>query len=227
MFDEPSLRAALADVGYRRVKRHLYRAEWSTEIEHFIEFHLYGTPKDYLAADFGLRNKEAETFADRSIKAYGGPWTKLIRYDEQTDFCIRFSLGKLAGSWGLRSSLTISSMPGPLLAKKVRDDIEQKLFPLIRDVTSLSRFMSLLATDIEPFAWLYSNAAMRAAMIVSVAQRLGATPDDVRPLFEPHFKGIAYGISDGRNPDPRAYIDNIMRDAASRDAPNSMSASRT
>jgi hypothetical protein len=130
-------------------------------------------------------------------------------------------LGRLAGSWGLRSSLTISAMPGPALARKVRNDIEQKLFPLIRDVTSLDRFLSVLLTDTEPFRWLYSNAAMRAAMIVHLAQRLGVDSREIRASLEPHFKAIAYALLDAPDPNPDSYIESLIQDSASKALPDS------
>src|SRR6266567_8141576 len=111
MFDEALLTNALAEVGYRRLKRHTYRAEWSTEVEHFLYFQLYGTPADLLGADFGVRTKESERFAIRSIQAYGSAAYQLIRHDERSDCTTRFCLGRFA-SWGMRNSLIVSSMSG-------------------------------------------------------------------------------------------------------------------
>src|SRR5258708_18175089 len=109
MFDEASLTQALADVGYRRLKRHTYRAEWSTEVEHFLYFQLYGGA-NFLGADFGIRTKESERFAIRSIQAYGSETYQLIRYNERSDCSMRGPLGD--DSWGMRSSLTVSSLSG-------------------------------------------------------------------------------------------------------------------
>jgi hypothetical protein len=219
MFDEPALASALAEAGYRRVRRHVYRAEWSTEVEHFIYFQLYGTPKDYLGADFGIRNKQAEIFAIRSLQAYGGPLERLLRPDYRNGCFMRFPLSD--ESWGLRSSLTISSMSGPALARKVRDDIVQKLFPVIRDVTTLDRFLSLLLTDAEPVRWPYSNGALRAAIIVHLAQRLGMRPREIHARVQPYFKRIAYMLLDAPNPSPGAFIERLIQDSSSRALPNS------
>ena len=127
MFDEEALLSALAQVGYRRVRRHIYRAEWSTEIEHFIYFQLYGTPKEFLAAEFGLRNKECQSFALRSLQTYGDLVHRLIRHDARTDCFMRFSLGRLAGSWGMPAALTMSAMSGSVLARTIRDDVAKWL----------------------------------------------------------------------------------------------------
>src|SRR5258708_35456664 len=140
MFDEASLTQALAEVGYRRLKRHTYRAEWSTEVEHFLFFQLYGAA-NFLAADFGIRTKESEHFAIRSIQTYGSELDRLPRRDEKGSCVIRGSLGQL-GSWGMCSSLIVSSMSGAAVATKVKHDIKALLFPVIRGITSLDLLLS-------------------------------------------------------------------------------------
>jgi hypothetical protein len=221
MFDEASLTHALADVGYRRLKRHNYRAEWSTEVEHFIYFQLYGTPADFLAADFGIRTKESEHFAIRSIQAYGSATDQLLRPDERSGCYMRFSLGRFA-SWGMRTSLTVSSMSGPALAAKIKHDVEQKLFPVIRGITSLELLLNFWLTDAEPCPWYRCNGAMRAAMIVNVARRVGIAPAEIRKLLEPHLREIGRPhLHDAPDPDPGRYVDKIIRDAYAEALPGS------
>src|ERR1041385_656742 len=152
MYDEASLINALADLGYRRLKRHIYRAEWSTEVEHFLYFRLHGRPADLLMADAGIRTKESESFAIRSIQTYGAQAYQLIRHDERSDCFMRFDLGGFA-SWGMGNSLFVSSMPGRALAAKIKRDVEKTLFPVIRNVTSLDTLLSFLLTDEEPCPW--------------------------------------------------------------------------
>lgn len=220
MLDELSLRAAMADVGYQRLKRYVYRAEWSMpEVEHFVYFQLYGTPREYLAADFGIRNKEAESFAIRSIQAYGGDLYQLLRHDDRSDCFMRFSLGQLA-SWGIRSSLKISAMSGAALAEKIKHDITQQLFPIIRDVTSLDRLLALLLVDAEPYPWIRCNGAMRAAMIVNLACRLGKHPSEIPTLLTPHNKEIANNLRKAPDPDPNSYVERIIEDSVSGALPN-------
>jgi hypothetical protein len=218
MFDEASLINALADVGYRRLKRHTYRADWSTEVEHFLYFQLYGTPADFLAADFGIRTKESERFAIRSIQAYGSEAYQLLRHNERSDCFMRFNLGQL-GNWGMRSSLIVSSMSGPKLAAKIKHDIEERLFPVIRNVTSLNALLPLLLTDAEPRPWYRCNGAMRAAIIANVAQAAGITPAEIRKLLAPHLKEISYHLTRGPVPDPGAYVDKVIRDAYAEASP--------
>jgi len=217
MFDERSVTAALADVGYRRLKRNIYRAEWSTDVEHFLYLQLYGTPKDYLTADFAVRNKDAEIFARRAIEAYGPAIHRLVPsyFDERTDCSMGFSFSLLA-SWGTRSSLRISSMSGADLAAKVRDDVERKLFPLIRQVTTCDRLLMLLDTDAEPYSWVYTNGAMRTAMMAHVAwHQLGMRPEQIRALLLPHAKEIGLNLRGASDPDPQSYIERIIADCVS------------
>jgi hypothetical protein len=229
MFDERSVTAALADVGYRRLKRNIYRADWSTDVEHFLYFQLYGTPRDYLTADFGVRTKDAEIFAHRAIQAYGPDIHRLVPsyFDERTDCSMIFSFSLLA-SWGTRSSLRISSMPGPALAAKVKDDVEQKLFPLIRQVTTCDRLLTLLDTDTEPYSWVYTNGAMRAAMMARVAwHQLGLRAEQIRALLLPHEKEIGLNIDGAPDPNPQSYIERIIADCAATVRPDSARLSQT
>src|SRR5712664_314791 len=220
VLEKPSLTAAMADVGYEYLKRHVYRAEWSTpEVEHFVYFQLYGTPKEYLAADFGIRNKEAESFAIRSIKAYGGDIYRLLRHDDRRDCSMRFSLGQLA-TWGIRSSLKISAVSGEALAEKIKHDIKQQLFPFIRDVTDLDRLLSLLLADEEPYPWIRCNGAMRAAMIAHLARRLGMQPAEIRDLLKPHNKRIAINLFSSPDRDPSSYVEKIICDTVPHACPN-------
>jgi hypothetical protein len=107
------------------------------------------------------------------------------------------------------------------LARKVGEDIEQRLLPLIRNVTRLDRFCSVLLSDAEPFRWPYSNGAMRAAMIVHLAQRLGMRPREIHARLEPYFKRIAYELRGAPDPDPGSYVDRVIQDSSSRALPNS------
>jgi hypothetical protein len=216
MFDEPSLKAALAEVGYRRLKRHVYRADWSTEVEHFIYFQLYGTPKIFLVARFGVRFAHADLFAIRSLQTYGGPLEQLIRYDGRIDCLMNFSIGMMDGSKGLAPPLTTSEMSGAAVAAKVRNDIEQKLLPVVRNLTSLGRFLSFLLTDVETHPWERCNAAIRAGIIVSLARETGMSPEQIRALLEPHLKQIWEAIRDAPDPDPASYVNKIIQDAFQR-----------
>src|ERR1700693_4951537 len=159
MLDEASLGTAMAEAGYRRLKRYTYRAEWSTaEVEHFISFETYGTPNDFLTADFGIRNKDALALALKSVRTYGGPVYRLMRYDERIDSPLLFSLGSIA-SWGVRSSLRISELTGVTLAQRVKGDIYEYLFPIIRQVTNMRLLLHFLLDDPASHPWVRGNGA--------------------------------------------------------------------
>jgi hypothetical protein len=212
VFDEPAVRAAMADVGYRRIKRHIYRAEWSTaDVEHFVYFQLWGVSKAYLSADFGVRNKEATSFAVRSIKAYGGQIYQIMRHDDRTDCVMVFSLGQLA-SWAPRHSLRWLGMPSATLSETIKRDIGIKLLPLMQSVTSLDSQLSFLLEDTEEHAWIYSNGAIRAAIIINLATRIGWTPDEIRTVLRPHHNRMRHQL-DRTDGDPVSFIEKVINDA--------------
>jgi hypothetical protein len=129
--DENVISRPLADLGYKRVKRYVYRALWSSEdVEHFLYFSTWGAPKDYLTTYFGLRNPRAELFGVRSILAYGGHLYRLMRRDAGTDCCMKFSLGMLAG-WQPRASIYLPATSGPQIAATITKSVRGPLFPLV------------------------------------------------------------------------------------------------
>jgi hypothetical protein len=215
MLQQSSLTAALAQLRYRRVKPWVYQAEWSSEIEHFLYFQLVGRPALFISAMFGLRDVAAEAFAHRSIKTYGTDLQRTYGHLIEPEHCMtHYSVGNLA-SWRPNASLDMSATSGPILAEKIKSDIERFLFPVIREVTTPDRLMALLLADEKPCLWKLTNGAMRAAMIVYLAQRAGWASADVRRRLEPYKEIISWPIRDGRVADPDAYIDRIIVDAES------------
>jgi hypothetical protein len=213
MLDERSLSTAMANLGYQWLKRHVYRADWSTsDVEHFMYFSLYGTPEDFVTADFGVRNREAEIFALGAIKIYGGNLYQLLQYNEETDTFMRFSLGTLA-SWGLRSSLRISTMSGVALARKIQADVIEKLLPVIRSVRNMNNLLSLLLTDAEPYPWVRCNGAIRATEIIHLAVRVGMNSAEIRKLLKPYHTWVGTNLTKAPNPDPKSYVDRVIDDA--------------
>jgi hypothetical protein len=213
MFDEASLKVALAEIGYRRLKRHVYRGEWSTEIEHFLYFRLTGTPKEFISANFGIRTKDADAFAHRAITAYEGEIFRLFPVGKDPDNCVmRFTFGQLA-SWSGTARLYIPAMSGPALAAKIQHDIARILVPVVRQVTTLDRFLGLALSNTEFCPWVGGNGAMRAAVIIYVARQLGAQPDDIRAMLAPYQMRIEPQLRKGREPDPGAYIEKLIADA--------------
>ncbi len=211
MLNESTVNKALAEIGYDRMACHVYRATWSTEIEHFLYLELYGTPKEYLAVDFGLRNRAAESFAIRATKMYDTYLHELLQRDRRNDCLIRGSLGELA-SWGIRSSVSISSLSDDDLAVQITQDIKQKLFPVIRSVTDASQFLKFLAANAEPCPWFRCNGAIRAAMIAYLGRQTKMTSEETCSLLSPHKREISYHLVDNKI-DADAYIKKIMDEA--------------
>ncbi|HZP76546.1 MAG TPA: hypothetical protein VFB45_10420 [Pseudolabrys sp.] len=215
IFDERALTVALAELGYSTFKRFAYRADWSTEVEHFLYIHLWGTPKEYLQVDFGLRSKDALAFALRAIETYGPVIPGLPRLPNDPHNCyMRFSFGALAG-WEMPPSLTISSMSGAALAQRIQHDIKQKLLPIVRHVTTSERLTALLLIDADPCRWAHCNGAMRAAIIAYLATRQGAEPAEIKTMLEPRKSEILAHLRGASDPDPLRYIEKIVNGAAS------------
>lgn len=105
------------------------------------------------------------------------------------------------------------------MAERIKRSIKQ-LFPFIRDVTDLDRLLSLLLVDAEPYPWIRCNGAMRAAMIVDLARRLGAQPGEIHTLLEPHYKRIATNLFHAPDRDPNSYVERIIEDSVSNACPN-------
>src|SRR5262249_49544823 len=108
MLEENIITMCVRELGYDRLSSFSYKAIWSTtEVEHFLFFSPYATPKVFLTADFGLRNADAQSFGARSVQVYGGEAYHLVAQDERKQCYMRFPLGKLAG-WNPRWSLNLS-----------------------------------------------------------------------------------------------------------------------
>lgn len=208
MLKESVITNAVAELKYERIKRFTYRAIWSTsDVEHLLFFSLWGTPKNFLAADFGVRNKSAEAFGTECVHAFGGPIYQLMKNDEETDCFMKFSLGKLA-RWEPRSSLKVREVSGTELTDKIKTDVHYRLVPLISRITSLDDLLSLLLKDAEPFSWMYVNSAIRVAQIVYLSRVLGMDLGEIRVSLRPFGRELVSSIPKGA--DPASYIDRVL-----------------
>jgi hypothetical protein len=212
MLKERTITSIVGEQEYARLKRFSYKANWSTpDVEHFLFFSTYGNPRAFLTADFGVRNVDAQNFSVKSIQAYGGGAYHLVARDESNQCYMRFPLGKLAG-WAPRWSLTFSKMSDGDLAELLTWAIREMLFPVIRDVTNLDRFISLLMCDEEPVRWVHVNGAMRMAQIAYLARRLGMGAIEIRSMLERRANKIRAHLGRGAL-DPAAYIDQVIVDS--------------
>jgi hypothetical protein len=213
MFDEQPLKKAMVHLGYKQLKKYTYRAEWSaSDVEHLVYYSLYGTPEDFITADFGVRNKEAELFAIGAIKRYGGDLYQLLRYDDESDTFMKFSLGTLA-SWEPRSSIKISAITQDALARKIQTDIREKLFPIVAGIRNIDDLLSFLLIDEEPRPWVRCNGAIRAAEIAHLAVRLEINPTKICTLLNPFHSLIGTNLVKSSDPNPKSYIKRVVEDA--------------
>ena len=106
------------------------------------------------------------------------------------------------------------------LAEKVKCDVTEQLLPIVRDVIDLDPLLSLLLADAEPYPWIRCNGAMRAAMIVNLARRLGVQAGEIRALLKPHNERIAPHLLRAPDRDPNSYVERIIEDSASNANPN-------
>jgi hypothetical protein len=208
MFDEKSITPGLAELGYLRLKKRTYKASWSsTEVEHFLFLSLYGGG-NYFVCEFGIRNPPAERFAVECLKSFGGPLFQTLRFDPRFDCHMRFSLGGLAG-WGPRWSLKLSGMSEAALADKVKCDVRDLLFPVIRSVLAPADLFSLLIKDVEPCRWLGVSGANRAAIIVYLGRRMGMQTSELEPTLKPYLKEIAGSL--GRDVASCSFLEEVLR----------------
>jgi hypothetical protein len=209
-FNEALVSRTLKDLGYQRVKRHVYRALWgSTEVEHFLYFSIWGTPKHFMAADFGLRNSRAEAFGVRSILTHGGELYRLMKHDETNDCTIKFSLGKLAG-WEPRSSIYLPDVTEADLATTLTASIRARMFPIVEHMTSANHLLAFLLTDSEPLIWARTDGAIRAAQIVDLARQCGVSENETREILLRFKREIAPHIVRAPDPDPEHFIDTLL-----------------
>jgi hypothetical protein len=212
MLKEKTITLGLQELGYVRCGKFVYKAGWGTpDVEHYLYFSMYGTPKEFLAGDFGVRNVAAQSFGVKCIRAYGGAIYQFVEADEPMRCYMRFPLGKVAG-WNPRWSLTLSTQPEAALVSLIKAAVQDKLFPVIRDVTNLGRLLSLLERDEEPVRWVHVNGAMRAAQIAYLARVLGIVTVEIRSMLRrrenelfAHLKGATLNSA--------SYIERVIDDS--------------
>jgi hypothetical protein len=216
MFDPTPIDEALTRAGYKRRKRLVYQAQWSTpEVEHFITFSLHGRPKELVTARFGLRNPRAEMFSAKCIRTYGGDLFKILRSREDigTNCTMSFSFSRLIPRVR-RWSLNVSDLSNSMLRTTIESFIANSVLPVVAGVRGLDEFFCFLIADAEPCPWVASNGAIRAAQIVAVGRQIGRTAEQIRVTLGPFKSCIFRGLSktSGRNPDTDSYLDKVFAD---------------
>ena len=218
------LSPALAEAGYKKVAKLTYRAGWSTdEVEQFLSFHASGKPKQYLSSDSGIRNLNAETFAEQCQQRYAnkGYFQCMPQggYVYPPYFCpMHFSIGSLVG-WGISASLDMWALSPHELARAVVEPVQSKLIPCIGSVTTIERLHNFLEDDQEPLRWYMRGPYYRAALVAYLARKLGVAREKTRASLRTHSIWIANGIDTTRLT-PASYIDHILDDAEAAVAPS-------
>ena len=204
---------ALAPIGYVNVAKLTYRATWSPpEVEHILTFDTYGTPRTCLTGEAGLRNRSATAFAEQCRLRYENNATRdASGYRESPWLCpSRFSIGTFFG-WRPRSSLYTEDYSLDQLTRKLQETIQFKLVPYVRDITTLSSFLTFLERDEEPMRWCL-GAHRRAALVAFLAHQIGVPRNKTRALLLTHARLMGNGI-DERRLTPETYIQHILDDA--------------
>jgi hypothetical protein len=211
---ETSVHPALVDTGYERLHEGLYKGLLiAGEVEHFI--YLFEDPgrKDILTGDFGIRNVIAETFSCNAIRAYGGEVFKSFKCAEPTSCMMRFSFARLEPSgWPIH----LPDLPAKEVGNHFRNFITERLVPIIGQVTTLDKLLSLLSADMSYCPWIATNGAARAAQIVALAGQIGLSSVHIREMLESRKLLIARGgskLSEIRT-NPGAYIERLLENCA-------------
>jgi hypothetical protein len=209
---------ALAPLGYHRVDKLIYRADWSTaDVEHVLSLDTYGNPKVFLHGDAGLRNKDAETFAQQCHQRYVDERVLKSRretaYVDPPWFCpMNFSIGKLFG-WPGRAALNTADFSSQTLAGALAEPIRATLIPYLSRVTTLQGLLEFLERDEPPMQWTMRGPYYRAALVAYLAAALGVDQSKTRATLLTHSR-LYPNMIDMTRLTPETYVDHLLEDAA-------------
>jgi hypothetical protein len=206
------LASALVGEGYERVAKLTYRADWSTaDVEHILLFSTYGSPKEFLTGELGVRNKEAESFAEGCRSRYADPIIRNSDFVPPRWWCwLHCSLGSLANWPG--ANLFMPNFASDELKRKVTEAVTGFLRPYVGAVTTVQRLFDFLAQDSEPMRWFRTGPYFRAAEVVYLGRKLGVPSERLQEIARPYSKLVANGI-DLKAMTPEEYILRIIKDA--------------
>ncbi len=208
------LAGALAPLGYQRVAKLIYRANWSTpDVEHMLRFDTFGNPKIYLAGDPGLRNAQAEAYANRCRKRYAKPMMSQAADTLDKWWCpVHFALGGLC-DWDVRHSLDTSEYSPDALAKKVADDVRVNLLPLVTPIKTCADLLAFLEKDDKTHPpMLQMGDYYRAAQIAFLAWKLARPRAKTEEILRGFTRYMASSLDEPRVT-PESYVEHILDDA--------------
>jgi hypothetical protein len=143
---------------------------------------------------------------------YGGQVFTSMAFNEETTCMMRFSFGRLLpeGVWPLRASF----MPQADLMTCIHHTINGALLPAVGHITTLTGLLALLVENDEPFRWVSTNCAIRAAQVVALAEIAGVSLTDSFGLLEGRELWIANSVSRSSaiRGNPREYIAKVRED---------------
>lgn len=163
----------------------VYRGTFSSsEVEHFLYLGSDINRHKYLVGKFGFRAHIAESFSLAALAKYGHPnfrvW--LASHNSHIGCMMNFSLDRLSmATKRLNSRVPISAgiaRRTEYIAAQLSD-----LLPAIREITTLPRFLDILAADVEPWPWFATNPIVRAAQIVAVGCHLNISQQTIREML--------------------------------------------
>ncbi len=206
---------ALESIGYRRVKKGMYRFEGGTaECEHLLAVEIHGKSDQSLTAEFGLRNSDAVAFAIAALRRYGDPLFET--WNAGASGCVTwFSVGELLG-WHPGAALWQRQTADQELVAAFATAVESGVVPIVEKVDSMTALMELLLSTAPPYQWVKSNGAIRAAQIIFLACRQGAASAAITALLHPYLREIEIGLGARRRVDSAEYVAAVIADATHR-----------
>ena len=209
---DDQLRLPLAQVGYRRVAKFHYRADWSTEdVEHFLHLRTQYIPPSYLSADMSFLNREADAFADYSRK-YAIPSLrdyarKRGRWEWRTGFSLSF-----LDAWNGELMVKIADVEPETAVAEVLKGVREKLIPYVGWIRTTADLYEFLVRDEEPMAWYRLNTLYRMAEVAYLGKKLGYSDATITDALMPHSRQLRPYLDPQTMP-AEQFIANIIADA--------------
>lgn len=208
---EDSVANEMLSLGYVRVDRGVFKASWSsTTVEHFV--FLSSDSRQYMGAQFGLRNPPAEDFGCASLCKYGHPnFGRLRQHRKSETTCnMTFDFGRIdkyaRTVWPIIHLRTVEKS---YLARVIVDTLKNYIFPHVRHALNLRTFLDVLVGTNEPFPWFAVNRAIRAAQVVAVARQLGIKQNTIRSMVAPYDRQIVADLH-RREAQPKLCVDEYV-----------------
>ncbi|MEZ5901315.1 MAG: hypothetical protein R3D51_17690 [Hyphomicrobiaceae bacterium] len=196
----PTVIQAIERCGYKRVGKNRFKAVWaSRDVDHYLFLRLGRSiargPPNVLGIEYGMFNPDVFAFSGNALCTFGG---KLYQHDNPSKYTLdngymAFTLLEDHGHWGLSVYLPDADLlhTSKILESKIREEIVRPC----EDITSFSRYYSVLVSDSAAFRWSQVHGALRAAQAVMAGRKAGIADDQILLQLTPYSKFIASGLS--------------------------------